>query len=260
MAGLLAAAASPLRAAKPKPPAKAHVAAKARRLLDKAVGAFGGRSVLQSVKGLRIQSTGTRALQPGPDSAIDVSSDTLMVFPDRYRQELTTPAGVATTIVRGPRGYVKVENVYNALDAAQFKALTDALGRNPVALLKRYLAGTLAVAVAGSGSHEGTPVTRLALADGSEVTIDPATGFILGVRYGGIFVGKAGTYAIAYDEYRPTQGGLVYPHQAVATFDGEIAYTSRIERIVVNPPVEDGVDFLTPYGLPPPGSPPDSRP
>ena len=215
-----------------KPPARTPVAGKARTLLDKAVGAFGGRAVLQSVKGLRMQSTGTRALRAGPDSTIEVSSDTLIVFPDRYRQALTTPAGVATTTVRGPRGYLRIGDVHTALDAAQFKALTEALGRNPVALLKSYCAGTLAATVAGLGEHEGKPVTRLALADGSEIAIDSATGFILRVRYGGVFLGKEGTYAIAYDAYRPTPGGLVYPHHAVATFDGEIAYTSRMEKMV----------------------------
>ena len=133
-----------------------------------------------------MQSTGTRALRAGPDSTIEVSSDTLIVFPDRYRQALTTPAGVATTTVRGPRGYLRIGDVHTALDAAQFKALTEALGRNPVALLKSYCAGTLAATVAGLGEHEGKPVTGLALADGSEIAIDSATGFILRVRYGGV--------------------------------------------------------------------------
>ena len=217
----------------PATPASAEAA---RALLDKAVGAMGGAAAVDGVKTYREESS---AVVTTPQGEFELQSVLLVAFPDRVRQEVTTPMGPMTMVIAGPSGSLQGgPQGSQPLPESQRAQTLRQVQRSPIVLLQRR--AQLKAVTAGEGKVGDTAVTLVRIdMDGDAVTvgIDPQTGQIRSMLARG--TGPTGAPAdvlTEFHDYRP-EGGLTVPYARTATVGGTTSQKVTVKRVEVNPQV-----------------------
>lgn len=244
----------------PEPPAPeaevtAEGAARGTELIARAVEAFGGAGPLDGLDSLAMAMTSEQVTPQGP---VEVPMRTLIAFPGRVRQEMSTPFGRIVTAAGPDGGWVSTPRGVMDLQTAQLEELHRSLLRNPVALLRQRSEPGFEAAVVGSGEVGGTPVEQVQVKLGDVVSvlgIDPETGRILSLSYRGTGPGGApADVEQRYSDFRPT-GALVLPYSVERLADGAPAGSGRIDSIELDVEVADS-DFARPAdAAAPPGAP-----
>ena len=234
-------------------------------LLKKAVAAHGGATAIDAVERLELRGFSGRIL-PG-QAPIEMSSKTQMIIPGLYRHELVTQAGPIATLLNRDGAYVLLSGGALPLPGPEAGALRATANRNLAVLLRTRDAKEYRVARVGSGRlPEGeVEMVEYELAGQKTVlAIDPKTGLIRQSIYSMPMPTGTAQVIATYSDYRPLSNGVKYPFQSQGTLDGKPAFTSRLETVVVNGPLEPSL-FVAPAGEPPSlpegaGFPPPSPP
>jgi hypothetical protein len=229
-------------AAAPVPTPELPASSRGAELIAKATAAFGGERAVDSVKALELHGTGSRRVQ-GND--LPVTTTARYFFPDRSYQELQLPMGTMKTVV-GPReGFIVAGEGSLPLPDTERQALLRLMNRNLVAVLQARTRPGFTATVSGTGTVDGKAVEMVKVDTGSDtitLAIEPATGLILQTtsESGGGGSSPAGTLVVTYSDYRKA-GPIVYPHAATGTFSGQPAFTSKLDRVVVNPKLDEAL-------------------
>jgi hypothetical protein len=146
---------------------------------------------------------------------------------------ITGDAGFAVT----PQGVVD-------LPESQLAAIRQNAARNVLALLRARNDPALVATVLPAGELEGTPLERLQIEIGGQVTVvglDPETGRIRQLAYQGPGpAGAPGEMVQTFSDWRNV-GDLEYPFAVVGTFDGEQVQSVTLEEVEVDGEVDESI-------------------
>lgn len=208
----------------------------ASTLLNRWLGAMGGKERLASLRSLEMHGTLQRDLPHG--RTVEVKFSTFLRFPNKYRQELEMPGGTITTLftpdgawLMGPMGRLP-------LPEAQRHELERTLNRHPVMLLKARGQESFFVRLPGAPASSAETALSVSFAgEPSMVTLDPASLLPVGIEYRqdpipGVTEG--GQVRVSYSDYR-TVAGLSYPFAVRTSVDGIPRQRYQLERVEVNP-------------------------
>jgi predicted Zn-dependent peptidase len=229
----------------PPPPDKAPKVAKSaaslaagQQLLAKAAGALGGTNS-SDVKA--IEASAKMTLSMGGQS-IQMSRTTLIVFPDRMRQVMSTPMGDQTVVVSGASGFAIAGGKTMPLPAASLERQTKGMARD-LRFLVRYASDPSLEAVAGGeDTVDGTKCQVVAVTyKGTESRLCVASdGKVLKQSYQGEnpITRAPGQIEAYYSDYREVEGRMV-PHKEVVKADGQDSFTLTLESFKIDPPVDE---------------------
>ena len=118
-----------------------------RALLAKVAEAMGGAERLQAVKAVQ-QKASMKMKTPQGEMSVDAES--LLVFPDRQRQQLRTPMGEMTSVVSPEASFVSMPMGTREMPASQKDNALKELRTSPLALAQRASDPALRVRDAGT--------------------------------------------------------------------------------------------------------------
>ena len=219
-------------------PASPAAAQAGRALIDKAVAAMGGATVVDGVTTYREEST---TVVTTPQGELELQSTMVVAPPDRVRQEMVTPMGTMTMKIAGAAGLVDGgPRGSQALPEAQRTQVLKQVQRSPLFLLQRRAQAGFTAMAAGEGTVGGTPVTLVKVEVGGDtmtVGIDPATGQIRSLLARGS--GPTGAPADVLTEYGDYQAeaGLWVPRSRTSSIGGTPAQKVTVKKVDVNPTV-----------------------
>ncbi len=208
-----------------------------RELVARVVAAHGGGEALDALVALRQSG---QAVAHTPQGAMQIKVRELVVFPDRYRQEVTLPFGTMTTVVTPDGGFVDTPQGARDLPESQLADTRKSIRRDLVALLRlRDQPGFEAVAT-GAGEIDGRAVERLQIKLADDLiglAVDAATGEVVEMSFRGSgFGGGPGEVVQTFSDVRAV-GGLRLPHRTVSTFEGEPYIELTTDAIELDPQV-----------------------
>ena len=225
----------------PEPAAeRAEVTAEGRAaavaLIERAVEAMGGAAAVDGVAALLTRGV---AVQTTPQGEFEIPVESLRVFPDRTRQQMTLPFGEMTMVVDGDGGFVISPQGVADLPGSQLAAMKKSSARDPLALLRsRNDDGFSATALGAEGGLE-----RVQVEIGGEVTVVgiDGDGHLVEVAYQDSGpTGAPGETKRTYGDFRQA-GGLVYPFSLEASFDGDTTLVATLESVEVDPDFDEAV-------------------
>ena len=208
-----------------------RVAGKA--LFVKNVAAMGGAARLGAVKDV---TTKGRAVMKTPGGEMELGVSSLLVFPDRIRQEMTTPMGNLTQIATPAGAFVVTPMGIQDLPATQRDEMLKQVRRHPFFLGQKGEDPRLSVSAAGTEKIGDVAAEILDLSyDGVDVRwfLDPGSGRLLRASYAGSGPAGPSTVIIDYSDFRAVEG-LTAPFQQEISQNGQKVQTFRIEEIRVN--------------------------
>lgn len=250
------------------PPAFVRSAADPRRgqeLLDRAIAAHGGAAAIDAVERLEFRGTSIR-INPGQEP-LAMPSVTYFVLPDLYRHQLTSKAGVVSSLINREGAYVVLGSGALPLPAAETAALRATSRRNLMALFHARGGKDFHAAWVGIGKAGDAVLEMVEIESGGEKTvlgIDAKTGLVRQSIYTMPLNGTPVQVVATLSDYRPLSNGVKYPFVSEGTVDGKPAFGSRLDAIVVNGAIDPAV-FVPPAPpsqeqLFPPGAPDASSP
>jgi len=216
-------------------------------LIDKAVGALGGASLIDSLASYKEKTTARQTRQQGD---VEVRTETTLLFPDRSRVDQSMPdwsnasaMRQGAIIIAAGEAFAITPNGVRSLPEAARIAQESELKRQPLSILRaRKSAGFKPVAV-GSGNAGETAVEQVAVElDGTVYTlgIDPASGRVLSLSYrrrgpGGDY----GQLTKVFSDFRAVSG-LILPFKVTTAFADQLwkEQSATVESITVNGKVD----------------------
>ncbi len=220
----------------------AEVAAAERRkageLLARAVEALGGAARLDAVKS--VETAGE--LATGRE-ATKSRHKTILVFPDRLRQETQTPLGASVKVVNGESGFVQLGPLARPLSGSLLAGARRRLRRDLVSLLRRRGDEGFVAVYSGAGEVDGIPVEVVDVQlDGDPVAlgIDAESGRLRSLSYGSSFMDRRADVRQVFSDYREV-GGLVLPFTTTSTLNGRPFRQLTVGSIVVDGEVDEAL-------------------
>ena len=208
-----------------------------RALLARVAEAMGGLERLKAVKAVQ-QKAGMKMKTPQGEMSIEAES--LLVLPDRQRQQLRTPMGEMTNVVSPGACFVSMPMGTRDMPASQKENALKELRTSPLALAQRASDPAVSVRDAGAETIGDVEARVLELSvEGSDVRwfVDPASGRIL--RTTSRSLGPAGPIEQAFDysDWRMVDG-VAFAFKRTITRDGEAAGAIELTEVKVNPEVD----------------------
>jgi YHS domain-containing protein len=218
--------------ATPKAPPSEEMVKRGKEILTKVVGVFGDGSKLDHLQ--TYQRTELRGNQ--------VKNILVLAFPDAVRQETITPNFTLASVITPAESFVLVNNAARPMPDANRKAISKALYREPIVLLRARTQPDFKAWLASDSSEEKTLERIEVELPGFATTlgIDPKTGRVISQTYKGRGPGGVvGEIVINYSDFR-TVDGLLLPFKTTATFDGQPfpALSATTEVITINSQID----------------------
>ena len=221
------------------PEASTQTKARAAQLIEKALEAVGGA---QSVDQLQTMEQTSSVTAKMPQGDIELKSRMLIVFPDRYAQELTLPGGMLTTVYTPEAAFVKSPGGVRPAPDTMKAEWRKNLYRDVLGLLKSRNKQGFQAWTVGKGQADGKEVELVRIeVDGDPITvgIEPESGRMLQIGYRGTdFTGAPGEMVVTLFDFRPADR-LILPFAATTTFNGQPSMTIKFEKIATNVPVDE---------------------
>ena len=198
-------------------------------LVSDAVRAKGGVEKLRSIRTVRAVST---TFVDAPGGRVELPTTTYIRYPDAFRVDAETPAGVVSQLFVGGSYWVRDARGVREAPAAIAAEMQGAIQRDAISLLIR-LAGDQPTMKSASVRLAGRemPAIELATPGATPLTVvfDPDTALIAGQRY--TLESPSGPVAVEemFSDYRDV-AGLKVAHRTVLQRQG----APRVERIVKN--------------------------
>ncbi len=212
---------------------------KAGELLARAVEALGGAARLDAVKS--VETAGE--LATGRGAATKSRHKTILVFPDRLRQETETPLGASVKVVNGESGFVQLGPLARPLRGSLLAGARRRLRRDLLSLLRRRGDEGFVAVYSGAGEVDGVAVETVDVRlDGDQVAlgIDAESGRVRSLSYGSSFRGRRSDLRQVFSDYREV-GGLVLPFTTASTLNGRPFRQLTIDSIVVDGEVDEAL-------------------
>jgi zinc protease len=202
-------------------------------LVARALEAKGGLERLRAIKTIKAVTSTRLVLPSGAESELE--GTTLIAYPDRFRVDLSTPAGIVRQVYDGERAWAQSPAQPSASVAVdEMKAGVD---RDVLRLLLRAHAREL--------RPEGP--TDVALEDGTrgaalefslagrpvQLVVQPESGLVLGERY--VWQGSDGDQRVEerFEDYRRVEGIMV-PFKTTVRRNGRVTLERRLKSIEFN--------------------------
>ena len=182
--------------------------------------------------------------------SMSLKQNTLMVFPDKTRQEISTPVGDQIVVINGGEGFTQMGDKIQPLSPAMLEEQTKEQGRSLNHLLRYHDDPALEMIAAGEEKIDGADCQILAASFkgvDSRLWVAP-DGKVLKQGYQGTnpLTRAPGMVEAILSDYRP-EGPLLIPHQQTRRMGGEEVMTIKLTLFEINPKVEEGV-FNKPEG------------
>lgn len=208
-----------------------------KALLGKVITALGGAAKIRAIQAVR--QTGTAALTT-PQGAMTLSSESLVVFPDRVRQVLVTPMGQMTMVATASGGFMAMPQGVRDLPPSQRDALLQAVRQSPI-YIAQHADDPAWRFTAGGTEKVGAVDARVLDIAGEGVQmrwyVDPASGRVL--RSLSSETGPQGPVEQVSDfsDFRATDG-IAAPFKIVQTQGGQPYATISITQVDYSPTVD----------------------
>ncbi len=209
------------------------------KLIERALGAMGGAAKVDAVKSIETRYV----LKRNPDNRDEDSAfSNTVVFPDRFRRDERSKAGVSASVVLGSDGFRLQKDSWWKMEASERAYLARIFLREPLVLLRARNRSGFVAASDGKGKLGETELDFVRVwLDGMTcwLGLDPATNRILAVRYRGRVAGMIGTVVKLQSDFRDVEG-LSIPFAASLSFDGNpIPGSERtLEAVTINGKVD----------------------
>lgn len=205
-------------------------------IVERAVDAIGGASLVDRIATLSVTTSGSRST---PYGKIKVNSRTYIQFPASFRQEVEFN-GQTIAMATSPDGafLIRDEKVQPVSDAQRHNIEVTAL-HNPLVMLKGRSNNLFSADSGGEGKIGNVDVSFVDVFVGNEqmrIAVDRSTGRIVQQEFetrGGT-PERAGRMLVSYTDFRRIPYGITIPHRSTGRFDGDIAFETLIETITVN--------------------------
>jgi predicted Zn-dependent peptidase len=219
----------------------ADAKAKGQALVARAVEGLGGAAAVDGATSVRAEG---QALVKTPQGDMTITSKDVMVFPDRFRQEMTLPIGVVTMVMTPGGGFVITPQGEGPLPASVRDRAQEQLARVPLLLLRQRTQPGFEAVASGADTAGDTPVELVTVTFQGKTTtlgIDPKTGHVVSVRFRGPGLdGAPADIVQTFTDFRPVDG-LTLPFAQTTTTNGEVNMTSTLSTLTLNAPVDDAV-------------------
>ena len=205
---------------------------RAAALVAGAVQAIGGAERLASVSSVRRAG---QAIASTPQGEMAIQLDELTVFPDRQRQEMTLPFGTMVSVTTAEGGFMVTPQGVQDIPESRLADARKSLRRQTVMLLRASTEPGFEAVALGAGEVEGRAVENVQVSlAGDLVTLAIAEdGQIVAMTYRGSgFGGGPGEVRQLFSDFREV-GGLMLPHKADSTFEGNpyISFTATTVEV-----------------------------
>ncbi|MEZ5331728.1 MAG: pitrilysin family protein [Thermoanaerobaculia bacterium] len=214
----------------PPPPAaplevtEASLAAGSERMTA-VLDAMGGAEAVAAVD--TVVQRGVLSAQT-PQGPMQATVESLVAYPDRFRQTMVLPFGTLITVVDGESGFRSGPGGTEELSGEALEDSRKARGRNLFVLLRRYLDGDVRAVATGEGD-----VVLQGGNDGVRLSPEAGTGLPGTLTYqGNDFAGTPGEVRISFSDWRE-DAGLLLPFAASATFEGEPLWDLAVDEMEV---------------------------
>jgi predicted Zn-dependent peptidase len=229
----------------PEPPAPKQAAVTAEgmqqgtALIAKAVEALGGAAVVDGLRSIEEKASVTAKMPQGEFTA---RTSTLLVFPDRFRQEVILPVGTMTTVMTPADAFLKTPAGVRPVPDSMKREIQKLVHRIPLALLRLRGEAGFKAAVVGREEIDSKQTAQVQVeynGDVSTLSIDPETGRIVRLKYRGAnMTGVAGEMVRNYSDFRQA-GSVTVPFAWKETFNGEPSMSGVVEGVAVNVPIDE---------------------
>ena len=223
----------------PPPPGEKKAAATdasraaGKALLAKSVAAMGGAARVGAVKDV---TTKGKALMKTPGGEMELGVTSVLVFPDRIRQEMQTPMGSLTQVATSVGAFVVTPMGTQDLPGSQRDEMLKQVRRHPLYLGQKGDDSKLSASAAGTEKIGDVSAEILDLSyDGVDVRwfLDAASGRLVRASYAGSGPAGPSTVVVDYSDFRPVEG-LTIPFLQEISQNGQKVQTFRIEELRVN--------------------------
>ncbi|MEX0878887.1 MAG: hypothetical protein WEF99_18535 [Thermoanaerobaculia bacterium] len=220
------------------------------RLLGFALDGMGGGAAVDRVRSLELRG---ELVEQTPDGEIRAGFVERIVFPDRYRRDLTIASTTLSTLVIPEGAFVLGPQGARRLSPKDRARLEKEVMRKPLALLKTRRDQTFMALGGPDGEIDGKRVEQLIVLSGGDSTtawLDPATGRIVRTDYSVVGGAAGGEHRseVRYSDSRRA-GDLMYPFVSETFQDGTPGPVVCIQAAVVDGPI-DRAAFLAPPEAP----------
>jgi outer membrane lipoprotein-sorting protein len=207
-----------------------------RQLIENAIEAIGGETVLDGIRTLVIDARVQYGTEGGGGAVLEVK--TSIEFPNRFRREANTPDGSLVTVVTPDDSFViVVDTIFDLSDYERFR-LEDSILHHPIPLLKTRNDPTFR-AISGKQAEVDGRSAQLVdvevMAKKTTLALEEATGRILETRF--TMVSETGGVpqraVVRFSDFREMDG-LVFPFSGSMTVDGVEVVSTSITRVTVN--------------------------
>lgn len=208
-----------------------------KALLARVVDGLGGAARLGALRA--VQQKASLSMKT-PQGEMSLEAESLVVFPDRQRQLLHTPAGEMTSVLSPEASFVIRPNGTSDMPASQKESGLRELRTSPLALARRAGDEALGVREAGSETIGDTEARVLELSlDGAQVRwlVDPASGRIL--RTSSQTLGPAGPaeQTTDYSDWRDVKG-VAFAFKRQIRVGGEESVAIELTEVTLDPEVD----------------------
>jgi zinc protease len=209
------------------------------QLLARVAQGLGGPDQVKAVKALRRKGT---VLAKTPQGEMNLEIESLLVFPDRLRQNVQTPMGQVTMVVSPEASFMETPMGNRDVPSSQRESLLRELKRDPFVVVQHGLAGDPKYTFTPAGSEKVGEAEAEVLdvnADGAEVRwwVDAQSGRIVRSSARTAGMGGPAQQVVDYSDFRPASG-VVVPFKQKITRDGQDGGSAEMKEIEVNPAVD----------------------
>jgi len=217
-----------------------------KALLGKVITALGGAARIRAIQAVR--QTGSAALTT-PQGAMTLSSESLVVFPDRVRQTVVTPMGQMTMVATASGGFMAMPQGARDLPPSQRDALLQSARQSPIYIAQHADDPAWRFTAGGTEKVGAVDARVLDIAgEGVQVRwyVDPASGRVL--RSLSRETGPQGPVEQVSDfsDFRATDG-ITAPFKIAQTQGGQPYATITITEVDYSPAVDASL-FQKPPG------------
>ncbi len=214
-------------------PPTAEALAKGREAIARALERAGGREALAAVKGVR---TVGKVLMKGPQGSIPMGLTQVVVFPDKLRQELSTPMGKVVMGYDGKKGWFVFPGAGpQEVPESQLEELKREVERNPLRTLLALAGPDAEVAHAGEAKVVELAAVAVAAEKGAlTLRFDAETYDLLEEER------PEEAQAVRYGDYREVPAGarkVRLPFELRQLQAGLEAATVKVDKLELDPDV-----------------------